>query len=267
MTLKLLTSAKDYFLELIFPIKCVVCSKETERARKNKLICTDCLKELTPSLNFYCPLCEARSIGGEVCFSCSLVNSQKKILPGEGSPLRYEIISWGNRLVLDRLLSPFSYKEAGIQKIIRAFKYHYIKKLQSPIGKMLEKYLEKITGEIDLNGSLVVPVPLHKRKFFQRGYNQAQLLAEQIAKYLNVEILNNCLIKTKSTKDQVDLEKEQRVKNLEGVFKCLNLELIKNRKVLLVDDVYTSGTTMNECAKVLKEAGAKEVIGLVIARG
>lgn len=249
MTLKLLTSAKDYFLELLFPVKCVVCEKETGAARKNKLICTECLKKLTPSLNFYCPLCEARSSGGEICFSCYTLSS--------GKPAFF----------IDRLLSPFSYKETGIQKIIKAFKYHYIKELEKPLAKIMERYLEKITGEIDLAGSLVIPVPLHKRKYFQRGYNQAQLLAEHISRSLNLEIAKDCLIKSKATRDQVKLKNEERTKNLKGVFVSPKPEIVSDRKILLIDDVYTTGATMAECAKVLKEAGVKEVIGLVIARG
>lgn len=252
----LLTSAKDYLLELLFPIKCVVCGKETgnplslklQRPRKNKLICTDCLKTLNPSLNLYCPLCEAKSIDGGLCVSCFLLNPQAK------PPL-------------DRLFYPFSYKEIPIQKIIKAFKYHFIKELEIPLGRLMINYLEKIKEKVDFNNLVVIPVPLHRRKFNQRGYNQSELIADKIAAYLNTEIINDYLLKTKSTKDQISLKENQRLENLKNVFVCRKPEIILGKKILLVDDVYTTGATMTECAKVLKEAGAKEVVSLVIARG
>ena len=251
MAFKLLTPIKDYFLGLLFPIRCVVCKKETERKRKNKLICTDCLKELSPSLNFYCPLCEARTADAKLCFSFDLILNNTQ-----------------NKFYLDRLIYPFSYKDQPVQKVIKAFKYHFIKDLKKTIGRLLINYLEKVKKQIDLKDLILIPVPLHKRKFNQRGYNQSELIAEQIIScFEKSEILADVLKKERSTKDQASLENDERIKNIEGVFKYTEPEKILGKKVLLIDDVYTTGATMAECAKVSKEAGAKEVIGLAIARG
>ncbi|MFN7088697.1 MAG: ComF family protein [Candidatus Paceibacteria bacterium] len=249
MAFKLLTSLKNEFLELLFPIKCAVCERETEGAQKNKLICLACLKNLTPSLSLYCPLCEAKTIDGGLCFSCKMIGGET-----------------GN-FKLDKLLYPFSYKDPTVEKIIKVFKYDFIKGLAEPIEKLMANYLKKIKERIDLNELLGIPIPLHRIKFNHRGYNQSELIADEIAKCQNIKVLKNCLVKIKSTKDQAKLKENERLKNLNGAFKCLKPELISGQKILLVDDVYTSGATMNECAKVLKEAGAKEVIGLVIARG
>lgn len=248
MTFNLLTSAKDYLLELIFPVKCAACGKETGSKKKNKLICTDCLKTLTPSLDFFCPRCEAKTIDGGLCVSCYLMNSQAK--PS-----------------LDRLYYPFSYRKLPIQKIIKAFKYRFIKKLEIPLGRLMANYLEKIKKQMDFNSFIIIPVPLHRRKYNERGYNQSELIAVEISKYLNLGLMKDGLIKEKKTKDQASLKNEQRTKNIKGVFKCAEPEQTKGKKILLIDDVYTTGTTMTECARVLKEAGAKEVVGLVIARG
>ncbi len=250
MALKLLTTAKEEALELLFPMKCAVCEKETGGKRKNKLICTDCLKELSPSLKFYCPLCEARTADGKLCFSCNLIINNTKI-----------------NFYLDRLLYPFAYQDFKIQKIIKAFKYRFIKDMEIPLGRLMANYLEKVKKQIDLNGSILIPVPLHKRKLNQRGYNQSELIARQISKSLNFERINDCLIKNKTTKDQAGLENKERIKNIKGAFVCRKPELVSGKNILLVDDVYTTGATMAECAKILKEAGAKEVIGLAIARG
>jgi competence protein ComFC len=250
MTFKLLTTAKGFFIDLVFPVKCVVCKKETERKIKNKLICTDCLKNLSLSLNFHCPLCEARTCNAKLCFSCSLIISNSE-----------------NKFYLDSLLYPFSYKDKTAQKIIKAFKYQYIKDLEIPISRLMTGYLEKVKKQIDLDGFILVSTPLHKRKFNQRGYNQSELIVSGIAKYLNAETADSCLSKIKFTKDQASLKENRRLENLKGAFFCIKPWLISGRKIILVDDVYTTGATMQECARVLKEAGAKEVIGLAIARG
>jgi|SRR3989344_765432 len=250
MGLNLLTTAKELFLELLFPVRCAACGKETGGKRKNKLICTICLKTLSPSLNFSCPLCEAKTADGRLCFSCNLI-----------------ISNTANSFYLDRLLSPFSYKGRAIQKIIKAFKYRFIKNLEIPLGRLMTGYLEKIKDRIDLNGLTIVPVPLHKRKFNQRGYNQSELIADKISKYLTADMVGDCLLKTRPTKDQARLKENERPENLKNVFVCSKPWLVSGKRMMLIDDVYTTGATMKECAKVLKEAGAKEVIGLAIARG
>jgi len=251
----LLTASKTFFLDIVFPLKCAVCEKETEGMRKNKLICTNCLKKIRPSVSFYCPLCEAKTISGNLCLVCSNQNKKFK-----------------NKFYLDKLLSPFSYDNYAINRIIKAFKYQYIKGLSQPLGRLMVNYLKKIKEDFDFNDFLLVPVPLHKKKFFKRGYNQSELIAVEIfnflnSNYKNVSMSPNLLLKKKSTKDQATLNKKTRINNLKSVFICRSPDIVKNKKILLIDDVYTTGTTMNECAKVLKQAGAERVVGLVIARG
>ncbi|MEK7203865.1 MAG: ComF family protein [Patescibacteria group bacterium] len=270
MTLKLLTKVKEEALELFFPIKCAACERvpmpkasrildgkaigKTNRI-KNKLICTECLGKLSPSLDFFCPLCEAKTADGKLCFSCNLIINNTK-----------------NNFYLDRLFHPFSYKDFKIQKIIKAFKYRFIKDLEIPLGRLMIKYLDKIKDKIDLSDLIIVPIPLHKRKFNQRGYNQSELIAQKVFEYLkpqyqNTEIFSDALIKNQMTKDQAELDSEKRISNLKDVFKFEGSESVSRKRILLIDDVYTTGATMGQCAKVLKEAGAKEVIGLAIARG
>lgn len=243
---ELLTSWKNGLVGALFPIQCVVCEKETGHKKKNKLICSDCLKNLSPSLDFYCPLCEAKTFDGKLCYSCSALGYESH---------------------LDRLLYPFSYKDKAVQKIIKAFKYCFIKDLETPLGRLLVGYLEKIGKQINLSDLILIPVPLYKLKYNQRGYNQSELLARQISLFLNSGVSTAVLVKERSTKDQASLENDQRVKNINGVFKSSGAGAVWNKKILLIDDVYTTGATMNECAKVLKEAGAEEVTGLTIARG
>lgn len=237
----------EKLLTLFFPVRCAVCEKETEGMKKNKLICSACLKSFTPSTSFYCPLCQAKSIDGGVCFSCLPLAKGK--------------------FHLDRLFTPFSYKEPAIRKTIKSFKYDFIERLVEPIGRLMAKYLEKISNETDFKNFVIVPVPLHKLRFNRRGYNQSELVAFEISKFLNLGIATDLMAKVRSTKDQASLKEEIRTENIEGAFVCLKPEGVPGKKIMLVDDVYTTGATMNECARVLKESGAAEVWGLAIARG
>lgn len=244
---ELFTSLKEITFDLLFPLKCSACGKETEDAFKNKLICSDCLKKLRPSLEFYCPNCRAKSIDGGLCFSCTYFKKSD--------------------FYLDKLFYPYLYNNKRIQGAIKAFKYNFIKNLDSPLAKLVINYLEKIKGKLQLNDCLVIPIPLHRIRFNQRGYNQAELIAKKISDFFGFDFCGDCLIKKKKTKDQVELKEEKRKENLKGVFECIKKDFVFGRKILLIDDVYTTGATMIECARVLKENGAKEVIGLVIARG
>lgn len=237
----------EKLLTLIFPVRCAVCEKETEGAKRNRLICSDCLKSFSASTDLYCPLCQAKSIDGGVCFSCRPT--------AKGS------------IFLNRLFAPFSYKEAAVRRTIKAFKYDFIEGLAGPLGKLTAGYLEKIKKGVDFKDLIVVPVPLHRIKFNRRGYNQSELLADEISKSFDLEIAKNLIFKMRPTKDQASLEDEKRTENLKGAFVCPRPEAVSGKKILLFDDVYTTGATMNECARVLKQAGAAEVWGLAIARG
>lgn len=259
---ELLTKLKESILELLFPIKCVVCEKETYSAKKNKLICLDCFKTIRPSFELKCIQCLARTIDGGVCFACKFQNEKGINI----SSLRLENF-------LDSLIYPFSYSDWRVQKLIKAFKYKYIKDLAKPLSRILFIYLNKLNPKyFNLDKALIIPVPIFKRKLYRRGYNQSELLAGELHKNLKtrfpgIEFNSNFLIKIKSTPAQVDLNGADRLRGPLNSFRCLNPEGVKNRKILLVDDVYTTGATMQECAKVLRKAKAKEIIGLVIAKG
>ena len=245
-----LSTIKNYFLELLFPLKCAACGEETGNKKKNRLICSECLKKLSPSSDFFCPLCEAKTADGKLCFSCQIVI---------GGDLA--------KFPLDRLLYPFSYKDSLIQTIIKAFKYRFIKDLEIPLGRLMAGYLEKIKNKVELNDLAIIPVPLYKRKFNQRGYNQSELIAAKVAEYFNADAMAGCLLKIKPTKDQASLKESDRPENLKNAFVCAKPWLVSGKRIMLIDDVYTTGATMAECARVLKTAGAQEIIGLVIARG
>lgn len=111
----------------------------------------------------------------------------------------------------------------------------------------------------------IVPVPLHKSRQREREFNQAELLAQQIAGEFNKKIASDILIRSKATKTQTELTPEARRKNVEMSFLVTKPDLIKNTNLLLIDDVLTTGSTSNEAAKSLKEAGAKIVLLMTLA--
>ena len=114
---------------------------------------------------------------------------------------------------------------------------------------------------------ILIPVPLEKRKLKWRGFNQAEEISKELSIFLKIPVIRDCLLKIKETIPQVELLEKERERNVLGAFLVRNENRIKERRILLVDDIYTTGSTMEECARVLKEAGVKEVIGIVIARG
>lgn len=218
---------KDFFLELFFPSFCLGCQKE------GTYLCEDCKATLDISE-----------------FNYRLANKNSQNLAG--------------------LYFALPYKERPLtRKLIHQFKYQpHIKALAKTLANLIVEHLIISGNNTDdiWQNSILIPIPLDKNKLKNRGYNQSEELAKELSKIINVPALANNLIKIKSTKPQMELSKEQREKNLAGAFTIKNPAEIRGKKIFLVDDVYTTGSTMEECAKVLKQAGAKSVWGIAIAR-
>jgi ComF family protein len=151
-----------------------------------------------------------------------------------------------------------------LRSIIHAFKYKGNTLLGEPLGTLLAQtyYRHHMTAE------LIIPVPMHAERLQQRGYNQAQLLAVSCARHLQIPVTTALLARTRTTATQVTLNAQQRRSNLRGAFyypSKITTQVILNRKILVVDDVCTTGATIEACATTLLAAGAREVWGLVLA--
>ena len=235
---------KDFTLDLFFPKFCLGCQKE------GTYLCDDCRMLLDISEHNYC-LCNqkpSRLPPDQKSGKCAKCQDKK----------------------LSGLYFALPYKEKALtKKLIYQFKYQpYLKDLSKTLASILIEHFVisgKNTDEIWEN-SLLIPVPLDKNKLKARGYNQSEELARELSKVLQVSVVSDCLIKIKSTKSQMELSKEEREKNLEKAFKIKNPEKISGKKIFLVDDVYTTGSTMQECTKVLRQAGVKQVWGICLAR-
>jgi len=172
---------------------------------------------------------------------------------------------------LSDLYFALEYKNPIIKNLILRFKYEpFAKELSIPLASLIIDHFQLIENPppflAERTGFILIPVPLKKRKLRWRGFNQAEELAKEISNFLGIPIINDVLIKIKETPSQVELSGKEREENAKGVFLCQNIEKIRGRKILLVDDVYTTGATMEECARILKIVRAREVIGIVIAR-
>ena len=113
---------------------------------------------------------------------------------------------------------------------------------------------------------IIIPVPISKKRNKARGYNQSFLIAKELSKKLDIELVNNCLYKHKNIVEQSKLGKEERIRNIQGVYDLSNSKKLENKKILLVDDIFTTGSTANECCKTLKLANTKEIAVLTIAK-
>lgn len=231
---------REFILDLLFPKFCLNCNKE------GSYLCQDCFSLIDILEKQYCPFCAQPRIviDGETCNHCR----RSKHLSG--------------------LYCAASYNNFIVKKLINQFKYEpYIKELAKPLTSLIIAHLIYLNKLSNFGDFLLIPVPLYKKKLKQRGFNQTEEIAKELSKNLKIPFFNNALIKTKQTPAQVKLKKEEREENIKGTFLCQKPEMIKNKKILLVDDVFTTGATMEEAALILKRAGAKEVWGIVVARG
>ena len=154
--------------------------------------------------------------------------------------------------------------EGMIRKIILKYKFHDKAYLYKTFANFLLKN-EKIF-KILKTYDTIIPVPISRKRKNERGYNQSHLLAREIAKYTKLKLENKCLFKTKNIIEQSKLNKEDRLKNIQGVYELHRPEVLKNKNIILLDDIYTTGSTVNECCKVLQQANPKKIGVITIAK-
>lgn len=227
-----------YVIDYILPLRCPSCQNFSST---NDEFCSDCWGKINFISKPYCKLC-GYSLGlsileGMTCGRCFR------------SKPSYD---------LSRSLMQFNEHS---KKVIHAFKYHDKTGLARIFARLLCQRYELDIKDIDI----IVFVPMHRIKRLFRMYNQAQILAKEIAAMLNKPLEHNVLIKSKWTKSQASLSKVEREKNLRNSIKFNSKYNIKDKKILLVDDVMTTGTTINKCTKLLKQAGASSVYVVTIA--
>ena len=219
-------------LDLLFPQRCLGCGKE------GFLICPSCRNQLAIVAPPLCPLCGRPQLSGILCPSC---------------------IKW--HAEIDGIRSPFRFD--GVTRLaVHQLKYRNLRTLAEPLAQLLNDYLVRYP----LPGEVLVPVPLHPKRLKERGYNQSALLAGELSKLNELPIIEDCLVRRQHTSPQAKTATvEERRSNVSEAFICHN-DGLRSRQVILIDDVATSGATLDACAQALKAAGAASVWGLVMAR-
>ena len=202
-----------------------------------------------------CLMC-GRPVQNDLCNKCKIfLNTQQIIgidnyVSNEEKEYDEHLYLYGYEGLIRKLILKYKFKEKTyLYKI-------FIKNLKK--NKKIYVFLKKY--------DIIIPVPISKKRKKQRGYNQSSLLAQEISKDFNMEYNEKCLIKLAHTKPQSSLSKEDRIKNVKNVYSVKNSEKIINRNILLIDDIYTTGNTVNECSRILKLAGAKHVDVITIAK-
>ncbi len=219
-------------LNFLFPQKCIGCGKEGD------FICYSCRSLLPRIMPPLCPRCGRPQPSGILCSSC---------------------VSW--QAEIDGIRSPFRF-DGVIRQAIHQLKYQNLRALSAPLGQLLNDYLvaNPVPGEV------LVPVPLHRKRLRERGYNQSRLLVKELSKLTNLPVVDDCLIRQRHSPPQVKTSTAaERQSNVAKAFACRD-ERLRDKQVLLIDDVSTSGATLDACATALKAAGATSIWGLVLAR-
>ncbi len=229
---------------LVFPSSCLLCSRPLD-APGERIVCRGCLDRLTVRR-------------GSCCLCCG------RFFEGVGEPhLCIRCLEKPPAFTRHRSCGRY---DGELRDLILAFKYKRMPVLAKVLGRFA---VDALGGDEDLWQGLdmIVPVPLHARRKRERGFNQSRLLARELGRAEGVEVEAKLLRKMKNVPPQAGLEgRERREENVRGVYGMRNPRRVRGKTVLLVDDVFTTGATIRECSRVLKEAGAAEVRALTIAQ-
>lgn len=227
----MLLEVKNFILDLFFPVTCTNCGKEGE------WLCKECEGKINFINSSFCAKCNRLTEEGKLCDSCRRNSKLGGIL----------IVGY--------------YNDEILKKIIWEFKYNFVEEIGSYLAKLM---IQQLGDKINKESSIFAAVPLDKKRLRWRGFNQSEILAREAAKSLNIDFLKDTLKRVKKTESQIGLTRKQREENVRGAF-TVN-RVVKDKRIYLVDDVMTTGSTLEECAKELRVAGAREIWGVVLAK-
>ncbi len=204
----------------------------------------------------------------QVCGICGKINSEglcRKCNKKLENIAEYQIVNeeFQKNKYFENLLYIFKY-EGLIRKILIDYKFNEKSYIYVSFVKFIinnKKMVEKLKSY-----DTIIPVPISKKRMKERGYNQSTLIAKELSKKIKIDLEINCIIKVKNVKEQSKLNKEQREKNIQNVYELKNKQKIINKKILLIDDIYTTGSTVNECSKILGQGKPAKIDVLVVAR-
>ena len=222
-------------LDFVFPLRCPGCGKT------GTWFCEDCLSKLAFLETFSCAVCGKDAISGITHPACQ------------------------NKYTLDRLVSVYQY-EGAIREAIKWLKYKDVTGLAKILADLMVEEVRELGIEFG-SETTIIPVPLHWKRVWTRGFNQAELLARPFGKSLGLEVREDLLRRKRDTEPQIKLKYDERRENVSGAFVVPESkeEEVEGRDFLLIDDVCTTGATIDACANALKRAGARYIWALTLA--
>jgi len=234
--------AAKLFELAVFPSTCKICRTLLE-APAEKVLCQDCLDKIVPVRAPFCPACGRFFDGAGEPHYCSACLNEAPPFSAHRSSAKYR---------------------GHLKDALLLFKYRRYRVLGTHLAGFLVEALkreESLWAGVDV----IVPVPLHRRRRRERGFNQAEVLAREIGRLKGIPVESRALIKMRNVA-QTSLERNERASNVRDAYRCGKAERLQAKTVLLVDDVFTTGSTLRECAGVLKHAGVKDVRAVTVAQ-
>jgi ComF family protein len=249
-----LTSAAESLFATLFPADCRLCGAPLSKISRLP-VCEECLGSVRPISGGLCSIC-----GERILSPYALVDAHEAPLCGicrRLKPVYVKAAAYG------------SY-EGGLRDLIHLLKYEHVRPAANVLGRMLAEVISRLAPEFEQQPPILIPVPLHQRKHHERGFNQAELIARAALKLkpagLDMGLGSGILQRTRATLSQTGLSSHQRRENMRGAFAVDKAGEIVGKQVVLVDDVFTTGTTVSECARVLQRAGATRIWVATVAR-
>ncbi|MFC1755517.1 ComF family protein [Thermoproteota archaeon] len=234
----------ETIINLVYPALCVSCKRPNHQSESIRYLCSNCYLSISRHTPPFCVKCgrglkELRHIHNSIC--------------GECLERHYNF---------DQAWSVCNY-DGIIKSLIHAFKYKQKLHYKIIFGRLFDEFLTafKVLRDVDL----IIPIPLHAVRLREREYNQSYIIAQSVSQILNKPVTTHALERWRNTKPQVDLDENKRETNINGCFRLRNAVELKEKSILLIDDVFTTGTTLSEAAKALKSCKPSRISCLTLA--
>ena len=226
----------ENILDYIFPRECFGCAKEGE------YFCSACFDKIDYLQDDKCYICHDVETQKGICSECSLLTG------------------------IDEIIIATHYNKTAIGQLVEGLKYNYIEEAGKILAQVLDQKIKLLQKENYLYNQILLPVPLHRKRLVERGFNQSQIIAKHLAVKYNAQIEDKLIRRVKNTVQQAKLNREERLKNLKYGFQ-VDLKAVLPKKVVVLDDVLTTGSTFSEISQQLKKAGVEYVICLAVCHG
>lgn len=225
-------------LDTLFPIECIGCGQE------GAWLCRKCGEAIPIKTSETCFVCKQPSRAWRTCYPCRSL------------------------CTLGGVIGFFEYSDEIVKTVLQVAKYGFLEDVLRPLLNVVAPYIRPAIEALDLDprAVLLVPVPLHPRRKRERGFNQAEIIAHAFAQASGGTV-STALVRRGARPPQASLDAFDRAQNIRRAFSCTNPAQVYKRWIFIVDDIATTGSTLDECGRVLRAAGAGEVWGIVLARG